>query len=287
RGGPGGRKRRRRGHPGVLVFELIPTEATALRARATGLVWIAAVAAGLILLLSLAIQKADRHRRMLEIKLAEERHLAALGEMSAVLAHELKNPLTSLKGHTQLAIEAVQPDGASLKRKMNRVLNEALRIEEITNNLLDFIRSGNLHRQPSSVRTLIERSMRTMQNADTEIHLGEDIQWSFDLDRMQQVLINLLSNAEEAVDTAAKVDVSAKIIHQTLQIVVRDHGPGFAPGTEETSFEPFRTDRTRGTGLGLAICRRIVEAHGGQIVACNHPDGGAQLTLTIPKESTS
>jgi signal transduction histidine kinase len=99
---------------------------------------------------------------------------------------------------------------------------------------------------------------------------------------MEQVLRNLLENAVQASPAASVVEADIVVERGKLVMRVRDHGKGLPAGTEQRIFEPFHTTRTQGTGLGLAVARRIVEQHGGQIRAENHPDGGALFTLVIP-----
>ena len=275
-------------HPGVMVMEFVPEDAFALSARAEGLLGVAVIFSALILALALAFERVQDKRQALERQLFKERHLAVLGEMSAVLAHELKNPLTSLKGHTQLALESVQ-EQPKLQRKIQRVLSETMRIEEIVENLLEFVRSKNLKREDTPLTALLERCRDAVERGEHTIALEVQpglTSWSLDPARVQQVLVNLLTNAIQAQEEpgAGPIELKAQRDPGGLRLSVRDQGSGLESGQEEAIFTPFHTTRTRGTGLGLAICQRIIEGHGGTLTAQNHPDGGAEVRAIIPEE---
>jgi two-component system sensor histidine kinase HydH len=220
-------------------------------------------------------------REAVERGLEHERRLAALGEMSAVMAHEIRNPLASLKGHTQLLTELLAPESRE-RAKAELVLDEALRLERLTTDLLDFVRPQDVARTQAVPAELVRSAVAQMDHPAMEFDdAGASETWSLDGPRMQRALLNLLRNAVQASpQRPVRVFLRREAGH--LVLLVRDEGPGIAPGEETAIFEPFKTTRVRGTGLGLAIARGIVEAHGGSISARNHPDGGAEFRVTIP-----
>jgi len=220
----------------------------------------------------------------MERESARARHLAALGEMSAVLAHEIRNPLTSLKGHSQLLMESLTSLGLEKPRsKAERVVNEAVRLEHITNDLLDFVKQGELDRAPTDLSQLVRDSAAAAVPADRlKLELPEEIPvLSVDGPKLGQLIDNLLQNAVQA--GSGPVEVSLVVSAGEVALSVRDHGPGLPAGQEDRIFEPFVTTRVRGTGLGLAIARRIADRHGGTLAASNHPEGGALFRLTLPR----
>ena len=223
-----------------------------------------------------------RKRRQNDEKRASQRQLAALGRMSAVLAHEIRNPLASLKGHAQLLAEQLE-EGTRTHRKAARVVQESQRLEELTNSLLDFVRAGNLERTMAEPGEIMRRAVDTIN--DTRIVLSNtDLpRWSLDPVRIEQVLINLLRNALQA-DGKSTVRLSASMGSGGLILKVEDDGPGLPEGGKYV-FESFRTTKTRGTGLGLSVARRIVDLHQGSIQAVDLPAGGALFIVTIPPES--
>lgn len=283
-GGPGpeeGGASRRRPDPGpFLVCDFVPIMSHEMERRAlTSLIasTLAAlalsVAAGVLWRLSL---RADEERGRREL----QQRLTVLGEMSAVLAHEIRNPLASLKGHAQLLAERVE-EQEPLRRKAARILDETHRLEHLTNGLLDFARTAKLERASVDPAALARGCVEASEGR-VELDLDDAPErFSMDGPKIEQVLTNLLSNAHQAAPEAA-VELRVATERGGLVLEVRDHGPGVPAAERERIFEPFHTTRTRGTGLGLAISRRIVEQHGGRLEVHDGPDGGACFRVTLP-----
>ncbi|MEM9492882.1 MAG: histidine kinase dimerization/phospho-acceptor domain-containing protein, partial [Myxococcota bacterium] len=194
--GLGGRDKMPDGLAGtILEFEPLVAQATIDRAQRTLIISIL-IALTLLIAAGLAFRWL-RRREQLEDKLAHERQLAKLGEMSAVLAHELRNPLASLKGHAQLLSESL-PEGRA-QAKADRVVNEALRLENLTSDLLAFVRTGSISRRPVDPVSVVRSAVEELDAERVEIY--DDLapaEWSLDPDRMHQVLSNLLHNAVQA-----------------------------------------------------------------------------------------
>ncbi|GAB5543885.1 MAG: hypothetical protein SangKO_036450 [Sandaracinaceae bacterium] len=266
--------------PPQLVVELAPRLGPALRADGLRTLVGAAIASVLFALLALALRRAIRQREVAARRAEHDRRLAALGEMSAVLAHELRNPLASLKGHAQLLLETL-PEGERPRAKAARIVSEAERIEELTTNLLEFVRSGQIDDAPLELRGLVRAAVDAVGAERFEVALPErDMQARGDRPRLLEALINLLTNAAQASEEKASVElVSAG---GAAKIVVRDRGPGIDEDQLAQIFEPFHTTRIHGTGLGLPIARRIVEGHRGTIEVANRDGGGATFTITLP-----
>ena len=150
--------------------------------------------------------------------------------------------------------------------------DEAVRLEKLTQDLLAFVRTGELKRtavEPAAiVRDIIEADLANAPKA-----------WSLDVERMREVIVNLVENGKQAGEP-----VAVRIAEQGRRLIieVRDHGPGVPAGDRDKIFEPFFTGKTQGTGLGLAITRRIVELHRGTITVDDAPDGGALFRIEIP-----
>lgn len=283
---PGGRPPRQGppGGPPSLIVEFDPGPANDLVTRArTSLVINCCVAAGLLIASWFAFLWMRRQERG-EVARARERHLATLGEMSAVLAHEIRNPLASLKGHAQLLAESLEGDNEK-EAKANRVVHEAIRLETLTTDLLDFVRTGKIHRTQANPADLVNRAAMDV-GSDRIVVQTEAAPASFamDGDRMQQVLVNLLSNGLQASDDG-KVYARVEREADRLVFTVTDSGKGIPEERLEDMFAPFHTTKVRGTGLGLAVVRRIVELHGGTVTASNAKDGGAQFRIEIPEVS--
>jgi two-component system sensor histidine kinase HydH len=223
-----------------------------------------------------------RRQQAVAAELAQRRRLAALGEMSATLAHELRNPLASAKGHAQLLLEALEPDTRP-HRKAQRVVHEVLRLEALVNDLLEFVRSGRIHAAPVCPADVVRASAAAVDGARISVDTAAaPASWPLDAARMEQVLVNLFRNCLQSAPEGSPVTAEVRLEAGQLVIRVRDRGPGIDPAVRDTLFEPFVTTRVRGLGLGLAVCRRIVEAHGGAIDASDHPEGGALFRIRIP-----
>jgi two-component system sensor histidine kinase HydH len=201
--------------------------------------------------------------------------------MSAVLAHELRNPLASHQGNAQLLAEGL--DGATRERA-DVVVDEAVRLERLAGGLLDFVRTGALQKTDTDPTTMMWAAADEVDAGRIDVDTSAAPKtWSLDADRMHQVLVNVMRNAIEASPAGERVKARVWTERGMLRIEVRDRGPGIKAGEEQLIFEPFRTSKTRGTGLGLAVARRVVELHGGTISAGRGDDGtGAVIDVRVP-----
>ncbi|MFO0741642.1 MAG: HAMP domain-containing sensor histidine kinase [Labilithrix sp.] len=261
------------GGPMMLVAELEPPMVATLEHGLVRIAVVAGIASVVLLAFALAWSRNARRLNELEAKAARDERLVALGGMSSVMAHELRNPLASLKGHAQLLVEDLE---GKPRAKAERVVKEAVRLEVLTTSLLDFVRDGPIERKETPPRRLVDLALRDLEElakGRVEISIADDASLSVDADRLSRALHNLIDNALKAGEGKVEVRVERD------QISVRDHGPGIAAADRQRIFEPFVTTRTRGTGLGLAVARRIAEQHGGSLDGDNHPDGGAIFTL--------
>ncbi len=267
-----------------LIIEFEPVVGNDLRQDAARAFALSATAAGAFLVIAMLLWRLLRQRERTEARAEQERRLTALGEMSAVLAHEIRNPLASLKGNAQLLLGQLEPETVQ-HRKAERVVKEAERIQTLTSALLEFVRSGSIESERINPVELVTRSA---ESVGAEIVLDASdapTTWPLDRLRMQQVFSNLLDNAQQATKPGEPIDIRVFTEQDELKVSVRDHGAGIPKGQEERIFEPFHTTRTQGVGLGLAVAQRIVELHGGKIGAANHPEGGAVFMISIPKEA--
>ncbi len=288
--------------PGILI-EFETRSVPELREGALQSLGVGLAAALALAALTILLWRAfSRHERLL-IELSRERRLASLGQMSAVLAHEIKNPLASLKGNAQLLAE-VLPEKSKAHARSERVVKEAIRLERLVLDLLAFARSGELAVTQVELGPLFasaiqqaqahvwtpsaERDISESQQTGRWVVLSADRappSWPLDSERIRQVLVNLLQNGLHASPDPVKL--SAHVDGNELVLRVTDSGPGF-DGDPEALFEPFHTTRTQGTGLGLAIARRLVELHGGSVSASNllgDESGatGARFEVRLPR----
>ena len=264
-----------------LIVELEPIQANELRDASTATLGIGAIAAASLLGVAIVLVLREARRNAEERARERERRLATLGEMSAVLAHEIKNPLASLKGNAQL-LASMLPAGEKPKAKAERVVDEAVRLESLTNDLLRFVRTGEITRAPVDPGALVREATESIQSkgeiiVDTS---GAPKTWPLDAARIREVIVNLVDNAAAA---GPPVTATVKLANKHLVIEIADRGPGVPEDSRDKIFEAFYTGKTQGTGLGLAVVRRVIEQHNGTISVETNPGGGALFVTEIPE----
>jgi two-component system, NtrC family, sensor histidine kinase HydH len=271
------------GPPGPgLVVECAPPWPRTLTTRALLTLGVDVGAAVLLLAAALFFWRQSRRAERYAAQLEREQRLAALGQMSAVLGHELRNPLASLKGHAQLLLEKL-PEEHPGRPGAARVVREAVRLEELAGQVLEFVRTGQVSAAPADPVATARAAVETVAGAEIQLDVGDAPgTWLFDRPRVESVLVNLLRNAVAASPAGAAVEVRIGVADAALVYEVRDRGEGLEAGDEERVFEPFFTRRAKGTGLGLAVARRVVEGHGGTITATRREGGGTTFRVALP-----
>jgi PAS domain S-box-containing protein len=234
----------------------------------------------------LAIRSDISERKRAEQTLTDQRALVRLGEMTAVVAHEVKNPLAGIAGAIQVLRERLPADSAD--RDVIRMILERIdALNATVQDLLVFARPLPPSPKPVALRTLLSDTVTLLQRdpqwgaidialPDTEIVLNVD---PF---QMRDVFQNVLLNAAQALGGTGRIDVSVGQAEGRVELHVADSGPGVPAAVRERVFEPFVTTRHRGTGLGLAVVRRVVQAHGGEVRLVCPPGGGTVVTLSLP-----
>ena len=267
----------------TIAVEFEPLVARQLRAQAARTLGIGIVAAvGLMAVAVLFSRQLGRHEAA-ERRFEEQRRLAVLGEMSSVIAHELRNPLASLKGNAQLLAERLPADGRE-RKKAERIVLEAQRLETLSGDLLDFSRSGPIDRGDTDPAALLRTAAEPVDASRIVLSVDQaPPRFPLDAPRVRQALTNLLVNAVQASPDGVPATARVALEGDRLVFTVSDRGPGIPPGDLERIFEPFYTTRPTGTGLGLAVAQRIVQMHGGTVTAANHPGGGASFRVAIPR----
>ena len=234
-----------------------------------------------------------REIKALEEKIRVSEKLAAVGKLAASVAHEVRNPLGSIKGLAQYMRNSMD-EGTQQKEYAQIIVKEVDRINRVIKDLLTFSRPLQLELTPTDVSGLIRHAVNLVstdagsRNISIQIHC-ESLATPVPLDKnqMTQVLLNLLLNAVSAIGKDGVIDIHAKkdAAGRFLIIEVADNGDGISPEMIQTIFEPFVTNREKGTGIGLSIVKKIVENHDGRIEAVSPPinmQKGSVFKLYLP-----
>lgn len=218
--------------------------------------------------------------------------LAAMGELSAMIAHEVRNPLAAIF-NAVYRLQALIPKSTEMTTLMRIIEEEGQRLDHLTSELLDYARPSDVALASEEVRPILEEALEAAWVADgRRPEIGFEVQTATDvgavqLDRrlMRQALVNLAVNAMQAMPAGGRVTALVRTAIRngspSLQVEVRDHGRGIADAHLSRIFEPFFTTRARGTGLGLAVVKRIIERHGGEIRVETSPTGTG-FVVTLP-----
>jgi len=238
-------------------------------------------------------KKAEEERLKLEEQLRLAGRLAAVGELSAGVAHELNNPLAAIQGFAQLLTARNDLDEAT-KKDLGIVYREAQRAAKITQNLLSFARRHEPEKRLISINEVLEKTLelRSHQMKVNNIEVVADFAADLpktraDFFQMQQVFVNIINNAEQSMVEAhgkGRLVVKTQKVGNMIQATFADNGPGISEENLKRIFDPFFTTKEvgKGTGLGLSICYGIVEAHGGRIYARSKLGEGATFVVEIP-----
>ena len=234
--------------------------------------------------------------KRLEEQLIQAEKLAAMGQMLAGVAHELNNPLTAILGVTELLRERESGDD-STKRQLELTHRQARRAARIVQNLLEFSRPASPQKKPLDANNLVERTLQLHEHSLRLNCIEVDFRPQADLpgvigdaNQLIQVLLNLVTNAEQAireVRDSGRIQIRLGQIGDRITITVQDDGVGIQPEALPRIFDPFYTTKRPGggTGLGLSICMSIIREHGGSIEAEALPAGGSAFTVYLPMAS--
>jgi two-component system sensor histidine kinase PilS (NtrC family) len=230
-------------------------------------------------------------RMAVELKRADR--LAAVGELSARMAHEIRNPLAAISGSVQLVALRPWVDDKD-KRLFSIILRETDRLEGLLRDFLLYARPTQPAKVPLKLRgviaelsSLLSRDPR-LEGVMIENGVPEDLVVVFDRDQCKQIFWNLLVNGAEAIPGAGRIAIEAGLQGhasgegEQVRIRVTDNGQGMTPADLKRVFEPFFTTKKGGSGLGLAMVYRIIETHGGRITVASEEGRGTTITLYLP-----
>ncbi len=234
----------------------------------------------------IAIRADITARKMAEEKLAQQASLARVGQMAAVVAHEVRNPLAGIKGAIQILMSRRPPGDGELP-VMRDIVARIDALGDLINDLMVFARPRpprmavvELHTVINNALTILRRDPSTL-GVETAVS-GADEPIVADGEMIRAALLNLVLNAAQALGGTGRVDVVTAREGTEIVIMVRDTGPGIPPDIRDQVFEPFFTTKARGGGLGLPIARRTAELHGGSLTVHCPESGGTIMTMRLP-----
>ena len=233
--------------------------------------------------------------RALRREVARSQRLASVGRLAAGVAHEIRNPLSSIKGFATYFKERY-PDQPQDQQTAAIMIQEVDRLNRVVGQLLEFSRPISIKPQKTSLQMLVSDSLKLIEDRAAEKNISVHAQNNarvdearIDPDRINQVLLNLYLNAMDAMDEGGKlsVDLLSNSESGDIQITVSDTGRGISPDHVAKVFDPYFTTKSSGTGLGLAIAYNIVEAMGGSIKVASEKSQGTTFTITLPEPQES
>lgn len=294
--------------PWMLVVAEDPSEHISLlfktRSMAAGIVLLGLIALsiGTWLTTRMIIRRlveADKQKAAYDASLLQSSKMAALGKMAAGISHEINNPLMLIREHAGWMRDLLEDEKPETMQHYTDLQKAAIKVEQnvdrakdITHRLLGFARRVDPSSESLPLNPIVDQAIAFLQNEAN--YRGITIERDFskdelriatDVGQLQQVVLNILDNAIDAVGEGGKVSVTTRLDDEGMAcVVLHDNGPGVPEERLGQIFDPFFTTKKtgEGTGLGLSICYSIMESLGGTVCARNHPDGGAEFTVRLP-----
>ena len=215
--------------------------------------------------------------------------LRAVGEMAAGMAHEIRNPLTTIKGFLQVS----RYNGYQIGPYYETIMSEISRMSELTAEFLQFSRPHVIQYKDQSLQECLDRVLSLTESEASlqghQMHVekpAKPILVRVDRDRIVQVILNLIKNAFEAMNTPGTVTITLSRSHEYATLRIRDTGIGIPEANRDAIFQPFFTSKEKGTGLGLSICQKIIQDHDGMIDVWSEQNQGTLFTIQLPLSSS-
>lgn len=228
---------------------------------------------------------AELQRQRRDILRAEQ--LAAVGQLAANVAHEIRNPLTSIKMLVGIALRPRSPQPLT-EQDLRIIYEEVGKLEQTVQSLLDYAKPPRVVRKKTSLLQVVDQAVNLIRpkaeqnGVRVNVHAPDGpAPCRIDVGQLGSVVVNLLMNSVDALPMGGTIDVTVENLGGDVRFSVADDGPGLAPEVVESLFEPFTSTKPTGTGLGLSICQRIVREHHGNIVYDPRPSGGSRFVATL------
>jgi PAS domain S-box-containing protein len=239
----------------------------------------------------IAIRADITARKLAEEQLARQAALARVGQMAAVVAHEVRNPLAGVKGAIQILMSRRTTEDPEVS-VMRDIVTRIDSLSELINDLMLFARPRAPRLHATELRPLVHDAITIVRRdpAGEQVKFivdGEELVVRIDAEMVRASILNLLLNAAQAMSGQGRIRVTITRRHDVAEIAVRDSGPGIPDDIREQVLEPFFTTKARGGGLGLPIAKRTAEMHGGGMALTCPPEGGTVVTLSLPIQTAA
>jgi signal transduction histidine kinase len=229
-----------------------------------------------------------KHRTAYDILAQMQEKMESLGEMAAGIAHEIRNPLTSIKGASDLLWGELKALDLPVAREYHDIIREEIdRLNHILLNFQYFTRPLKIEKELIPVNEIIRKTVRLAETTPATITIKQELSGNSpkvkaDASLLKQVFLNLIKNADEACGSDGEMVIKTETLPPWFRISFSDNGPGISAENLKRIFEPFFTTKSAGMGMGLAICRRIMLAHGGELDVKNRLPKGIEFTILLP-----
>jgi PAS domain S-box-containing protein len=231
-------------------------------------------------------------RTEMEKRIRESERLAHIGKLTASIAHEIRNPLSSVKMNSQIILRNMKFDGND-KRRMEIIVHEISRLERILDGMLDFAKPLKLNLEPISINGLVDSCLEIVETrikengiAVRKLYATRLPQILIDHEKIEQAIINVLLNAVEVLPEGGNIEIITKQLRNNgssaIQVEISDDGPGISTEDLPYVFDPFFSNKKKGTGLGLSNVKKIIEAHGSAVSVALQKPHGTRVSLTFP-----
>ena len=235
------------------------------------------------------LTEVNRNLQEAEAAMRRSERLAALGQMSAGLAHELRNPLGTMKTSAEMLMKSVEPENEVAVEMAGYISSEVDRTNSLITRFLDFARPLALRVARADLHDVLDRAVKDLEAQTPKLDVvlyrnySPDVPpFLFDGELMERVVYNLLLNAAQASPPTSAITLKTRVVEDKVEISVIDRGAGIDPKHRENIFNPFFTTKPTGVGLGLAIVSKIVDEHGGKIVVESEPGSGSVFRIFLP-----
>lgn len=240
------------------------------------------------------LAEANRNLQAAEAEVRRSERLAALGQLMAGLAHELRNPLGTMRASAELLTRQIPKDDPIAAELAGYIAAEVDRTNTLITRFLEFARPVQLRKQPADLNALLDRAVTLLAQRQPPPRVSVHKNYSpdippipLDVELMERVVFNLLLNAVEASPEGGAVTLKTRLIDGAVEIAVIDRGVGIDPAHRESIFNPFFTTKPEGVGMGLAIVSRIVAEHGGTMSVESEPGQGSLFRVLLPVSRSS